>query len=110
MKGRVLTTGSFHHVVEEVHDSNGLEIAADVAAAPAPGEKTEDLGGEASCPRKVMRERAKPRSAGRGDEFQPGKEVTPELGFEGWVGFHRADRGGQRLRKWEQLGKAAEGG
>lgn len=31
--------------------------------------------------------------------------MTPELGFEGWVEFHQADRGGQGLRKWEQLGK-----
>lgn len=34
--------------------------------------------------------------------------MTPELGFEGWVEFHQADRGGQGLRKWEQLGKKQE--
>lgn len=34
--------------------------------------------------------------------------MTPELGFEGWVEFHQEDRGGQGLKKWEQLGKKWE--
>lgn len=30
---------------------------------------------------------------GVGGESQPGGEVTPELGFEGWIEFHQADWG-----------------
>lgn len=72
---------------------------------PRTKEKT-GSGRQASCPRrsKERKRQAKERRGGR-DEFQPGGEVTPELGFEGWVEFHQADRGGQGLRKWEQLGK-----
>lgn len=67
MKGKVLKTAPLSPRLKEPTILTGLNIAAEAAAAapPAPREKTEDLGGKASCPRKVMRERAKPRSAGR---------------------------------------------
>lgn len=70
---------------------------------------TEDLGGYARFPRRSNERKGQANECPGGrDEFQPGGEVTPELGFEGWVEFHQADRGGQGLRKWEQLGKKQE--